>query len=129
MQPRLCKQCQAKVEEWNHTCKGCGYHLVLEPEEKLRARYLRTPSLGALLFTQGWALGARVYVLFILSLIPAVGIAALIIGMIFGRRISWKMGSWGSWQEYTTRMRLLDGIGVAWICLLGLVYLYLRFKS
>jgi len=68
------------------------------------------------------------YLLFVISLIPGVGISALIIGAIFGRRLSWKFGSWGSWQEYTSRMRLLDIIGIVWICLLGFVYLYFRFK-
>jgi len=127
MSSQSCKQCQKKIEEWNEACKGCGYRLVLEPEDRLKIRYLRAPSLGALLFTQGWALGARLYVLFLLSLIPAVGIAALIIGAIFGRRLSWKLGSWGSWEEYVNRMKFLDGVGITWVCLLGIVYLYFRF--
>jgi len=100
---------------------------VLEPEQKLKARYLRTPSLGALFFTQGWALGARLYFWFILSLIPAVGIAALILCVIFGRRWSWKFGSWSSWKEFQSRMRILDVVAIFWICFLMGLYLYFRF--
>lgn len=121
-----CKNCQEKVRIWNEECAGCGYKLVIEPEDKVKARYLRQPSLGALLWTQGWAFGARLYFLFLLSLIPAVGIAALILGVIFGRRWSWRFGGWGSWEEYQERMRLMDVLGGVWICLLIGVYFYLR---
>ena len=27
------------IAEWNEACRACGYTLVLEPEEKIRARY------------------------------------------------------------------------------------------
>ena len=123
----VCHQCKDKIDVWNKEGQRCGFHLVLEPEQKLKARYLRTPSLGALFFTQGWALGARLYFWFILSLIPAVGIAALILCVIFGRRWSWKFGSWSSWKEFQSRMRILDVVAIFWICFLMGLYLYFRF--
>ncbi len=119
-----CKDCKKDVEIWNKRCEGCGYTLVLEPEEAIKVRYLRGPALGALLFTQGWAFGARTYVWFLISLIPVVGIVALFACLLFGRRWSWKYGGWGSWEEYRERMRLMDGIGFAWVALLGVLYLY-----
>jgi len=97
-------------------------HLVMEPDEERRARYLRIPSLGALLFTQGWAFGARLYGWFLLSLIPVFGLIALFVCVAFGRRWSWKHGSWGSWEEFIARMRLLDGIALAWVILLAGLY-------
>ena len=125
---QTCTNCKAQVEAWNEQCKDCGFTLVLEPDEKRRARFLRGPALGALLFTQGWTLGARVYFWFLISLIPIVGIAALILCVIFGRRWSWKYGGWSDWEEFVKRMRVMDTIGVAWIVLLGLVYFYFRFN-
>ncbi len=121
-----CTNCKAEVEAWNEQCGGCGFTLVLEPDEKRRAKFLRGPALGALLFTQGWTLGARVYFWFLISLIPVVGIAALLLNVIFGRRWSWKYGGWGDWESFVKRMRLMDAIGVGWIVLLGCVYLYFR---
>ena len=111
---------------WNRTCGHCGWHLVLEPSEKVRERYLRVPSLGALLFTQGWALGARLYVWFLLALLPVVGIVMLVLCTLFGRRWSWKYGGWPSWEAFQSRMRLLDALGVAWVVILLTVYWVFR---
>ena len=121
-----CKQCKSKIELWNKECGGCGFTLVLEPDEKKRARFLRGPSLGALFWTQGWAFGARLYVWFLISLIPVVGIVALFACLFFGRRWSWKYGGWSSWEEFTSRMRFLDALATIWI--IGLIsgYWYLR---
>lgn len=126
MKKTNCPDCKLLVKEWNEKCGGCGYKVVLEPEAKTRAIYLRRPSLGALLWTQGWALGGRAYLWFVISLIPVVGVAALIILTIFGRRISWERGSWASWEEFQSRMRLLDILGVVWILLLVGVYFLAR---
>lgn len=120
--PKICSSCQTKVEDWNEECLDCGYTLILEPEEKTRAKYLRTPSLGALFFTQGWTLGARLYLLFLLSLIPIVGIPVLVVCVLIGRRLSWKFGSWSDWQEFQKWMKIMDVIGIAWIVLLIVVY-------
>jgi hypothetical protein len=99
----------------------------MEPDEARRVRYLRGPSLGALLFTQGWAFGARLYVWFLLSLVPVVGIAVLFACLFFGRRWSWKRGGWSSWQEFQTRMRVLDLVALGWIAALAGIYLFTRF--
>lgn len=123
---KTCTNCRLHVDEWNKTCGGCGFHLVLEPDEARRARYLRGPALGALLFTQGWMFGARLYLLAILSFIPVIGIPVLIIGLLFGRRLSWKHGGWDSWEAFQTRMRFLEYLGFAWILLLLGSYLYFR---
>ncbi|KKT70096.1 MAG: hypothetical protein UX09_C0057G0009 [Candidatus Uhrbacteria bacterium GW2011_GWE2_45_35] len=124
---KTCRLCQAKVEEWNEKCRGCGFTLILEPEEKTRAKYLRTPSLGALFFTQGWALGARLYLFFALSLIPIVGIPILVITTLFGRRLSWKLGGWSDWGEFQKWMKIMDVVGICW--LIFLVILYFVFKK
>ncbi len=123
---KTCPECQAMIKIWNEKCRACGFTLALEPDEAARARYLRGPSLGALLWTQGWAVGARTYLWFIASLIPIVGVAALIVLTIFGRRISWERGGWASWAEFQSRMRLLDRIGIVWIGVLILVYVLAR---
>ena len=124
---QTCTSCKAQIEAWNERCGGCGFTLVLEPDEKRRARFLRGPALGALLFTQGWTFGARVYFWFLISLIPVVGIAALILCVIFGRRWSWKYGGWSDWDEFVRRMRVMDVIGVVWIMILAAIYLSARF--
>ncbi len=126
MTKKTCKNCKAQVEELNLQCQACGFTIVLEPDEAHRARALRMPSLGALLFTQGWTFGARLYLLFAVSLIPIVGIVILVIGVVFGRRLSWKYGGWASFEEFQTRMRLMDGIGIVWVILLTAVYFYVR---
>jgi hypothetical protein len=126
MQNKTCASCKHEVEEWNERCGGCGFTLELVPDEKRKARFLRGPSLGALLFTQGWALGARVYFWFLLSLIPVVGIAVLIVCVLFGRRWSWKFGGWESWEAFQSRMRLMDMVGVVWVAVLVGVYFYFR---
>ena len=123
---KTCKTCKKKVEIWNKQCKGCGFTLVLQPEEELKARYLRTPSLGALLFTQGWAFGARLYVWFLISLVPVVGIVALFATLFFGRRWSWKHGGWANWDEFKDRMKLMDTIGIIWIVILLIGYVSAR---
>lgn len=123
---KTCKQCRIQVEEWNERCGGCGFTLVLEPDEKQRARYLRGPSLGALLWTQGWTFGARLYVWFLLSLIPIAGFVALFACLFFGRRWAWKYGGFSDWEEFKSRMRLLDVLAAIWICGVMIGYLYLR---
>jgi hypothetical protein len=121
-----CTSCKKEVDEWNKKCNNCGFTLVLEPEQETRARFLRGPSLGALFFTQGWALGARLYFWFLISLIPAVGIAALILCTIFGRRWSWKNGGWSDWNTFTKRMKVMDALGVAWVLMLVIVYFVVK---
>lgn len=113
-------------KRWKKICRACGYQLVLEPTDMERQRYLRTPSLGALLFTQGWMLGARMYLLFALSLIPVVGLIPLIFGTLFGRQMAWKFGGWRDWQTFRQRMRLLDIVGIVWIALLIIAYFLFR---
>lgn len=126
MNKKRCPSCKEFAKEWNLKCKGCGFTLVLEPTDKVRKRYLRAPSLGALLFTQAWAAGARMYIWLLLSFIPIVGVAVLIILTLFGRRLAWTYGGWTSWQEFEDRMRLLDIIGVIWVIILLLIYFTLR---
>lgn len=121
-----CKQCQHQIDLWNKTCASCGFHLVLEPDEAVRAKYLHGPSLGAMLFTQGWTLGARLYLWFLLSLVPVIGIAVLILCLFFGRNWSWKYGGWKSWSEFQARMKWLDLIAVIWVIILAGVYLWVR---
>ena len=124
---KKCKECKEHVEIWNKQCQGCGFTLVLEPDEDRKAKYLKTPSLGAMLFTQGWAIGARLYVWFLISVIPIAGFVALFACLFFGRRWSWQQGGWSSWEEYQKRMRLLDGVAIVWVLALLAVYLYVRF--
>ena len=129
MEGRSCKICLEKVELWNEQCQGCGYHLVLEPDEKLQARYLRAPSLGALFWTQGWTFGARLYLWFLLSLISVFGLIALFVCVFFGRRWSWKYGGWADWEEFTERMKVMDALGLIWILGLLIGYGWLRFSG
>ncbi|NQV90458.1 hypothetical protein HQ487_03575 [Candidatus Uhrbacteria bacterium] len=124
---RTCTSCKKEVEDWNEKCGSCGYTLELVPDDQLKARYLRGPALGALLFTQGWALGSRLYFWFLISLLPVVGFVVLFVGLFFGRRLSWKYGGWTDWEEFTERMRRLDLLGVAWVLILGGVYVYTRY--
>src|SRR3989338_4479057 len=90
-----CKNCLTRVKQLNEECRKCGFQIMVEPDEKARERFLRIPTLGALFFTQGWTLGARLYLWFVFSLIPIAGIIALIMCVIFGRRWSWKYGGGG----------------------------------
>lgn len=122
-----CTSCKKEVEIWNQKCGGCGFTLELVPDDQHKARYLRTPALGALLFTQGWTFGARLYFWFLLSLVPVFGIIALIACLIFGRRWSWKYGGWSDWETFEARMRRMDVVGVVWVAGLVGVYLYARF--
>ncbi|MDG1949202.1 MAG: hypothetical protein P8J32_00055 [bacterium] len=124
---KTCKSCKKEVEQWNEKCGGCGFTLVLEPDEKRKARFLKGPSLGALFFTQGWAFGARLYAWFLLSLVPVFGLVALIVCLFFGRRWSWKYGGWSNWEEFTRRMRMMDILGGAWILILASGYLIIKF--
>jgi hypothetical protein len=122
-----CPDCKTRVKELQEQCRDCGFNIIIEPGKKAQARYLRGPSLGALFFTQGWALGSRQYLWLIASLIPVVGIAALIICTLFGRRLAWKFGGWQSWEEYQERMKLMDIIGIIWITLLITIYLTVKY--
>jgi len=124
---KTCPDCKRAVKELQEQCKDCGFNIIIEPSEKARARYLRGPSLGALFFTQGFTFGSRLYFWFLLSLIPVVGIAALIIMVLFGRQLSWRAGGWGSWEEFRNRMRILDIIGIVWISILVGAYLIARY--
>jgi len=126
MQEETCKQCKASVEAWNERCRECGYHLILEPNERRKARYLRRPSIGALFWTQGWTVGARLYLWFVLSLMPVIGIVALVACTLFGRRWSWKYGGWQDWDTFTERMRLMDILATVWIVGLIGVYFWAR---
>lgn len=99
---------------------------VTQIDEAAQSRFLRGPSLGALLFTQGFAFGARLYVWFLLSLIPIVGIPVLFILLIFGRRLSWKHGGWASFEAFQARMKLLDIIAVVWLLALVALYFFAR---
>ncbi|MFH1405298.1 MAG: hypothetical protein ABIH21_04355 [Patescibacteria group bacterium] len=121
-----CTNCRDQIDILNKKCSGCGFHIVLEPDEARKAKYLRTPSFGGLLFTQGWTLGARLYLPFALSLIPVVGIVILVFAVLFGRRFSWKYGGWASWDEFTARMRLLDLVGIVWVVILVSLYFIFR---
>jgi hypothetical protein len=113
--PSACTSCKVEAEAWNERCGGCGFRLVLEPDEAARARFLRGPSLGALLWTQGWTFGARLYVWFLASLVPVVGFVVLFACLLFGRRWSWKYGGWADWDEFRARMRLLDAVALVWL--------------
>lgn len=123
-----CANCKTKVKELNQKCQGCGFKIILEPDEKIRARYLRGPALGALFFTQGWTFGAKLYLWFVLSFIPVVGFVALFACLFFGRRWSWEQGGWGSWEEFKKRMRLLDIIATVWIAFLIVIW-YITARS
>jgi hypothetical protein len=124
---KTCDRCKADVKAWNERCGGCGFTLVLEPDEVIRARYLRTPSLGALLFTQGWAFGARLYLWFVLSLVPIAGLVVLFLCVAFGRRWSWEQGGWADWESFRARMRLLDGLAAVWIA--GVIVAWILLKK
>ncbi|MEI6511241.1 MAG: hypothetical protein WCO25_04330 [Candidatus Uhrbacteria bacterium] len=121
-----CTNCKKEVDALKAKCAACGLTLTLEPDEARRARSLRMPSLGALLFTQGWTLGARTYLLFLLSLIPVVGLGVLVVAVLFGRRLSWKHGEWASWEEFEERMHWLDLLSFAWVGILAIGWLFLR---
>lgn len=122
-----CASCKREVEAWNEKCGACGFTLELVPDDRRKARYLRGPSLGALLFTQGWTFGSRLYFWFLISLIPVLGLMALFICLFFGRRLSWKYGGWSDWEEYVARMRFMDAVGVVWVLILVGAYLWVRF--
>ena len=131
MEGGKCESCEALLHEWQERCRDCGVGVtpVNQEEEERKKSYLRWPSLGALLWTQGFSFGARLYILFIMSLIPVVGFAALGVAFLFGRKRSWKYGQWDSWQEFTQRMRLLDMLGAAWVAILITVYFFFRSRS
>jgi|SRR3989338_6682352 len=121
-----CEHCLASIKQLEKECRTCGFQITVEPTKQVRERFLRVPSLGALLFTQGWTLGARLYLWFVISLIPIAGLAALVACVIFGRRWSWKYGGWRNWETFERRMKILDGIGIIWIIILGISYFFFK---
>lgn len=129
MTPNTCPECFHSVKETDKYCGLCGYKIIAEPTEKQREHFLKGPSLGALLWTQGWAFGARLYLWFFLSLIPILGFVVLFVLLFWGRRLSWKQGSWSSWEEYKGRMRFLNILSVIWIILLLGVYFFSRYAN
>lgn len=131
MEGGKCESCEALFHEWQERCRDCGIAVsgVSTEQEEIKKSYLRIPSLGALLWTQGWTFGARLYVLFLMSLIPGVGFVALGVAFLFGRKLSWKYGSWDNWQTFTQRMRILDMLGAAWVAVLILIYFFFRSRG
>ena len=122
MSASVCQNCKARAVALDQECAACGFRVIIEPEAATRERFLRAPSLGALFFTQGWALGARLYLWFVLSMIPLVGFVALAVCFVFGRRLAWKQGGWTDWEEYERRLKHLDWLAVGWIGLLVCVW-------
>ncbi len=123
---KTCPECLEKLKEAQRFCASCGYHVELVPDEVVKERFLRRPSPGGLFWTQAYALGSRQYLWFFLSLIPVVGFVALFAMFFFGRRWSWQVGEWESFEEYHRRQVLLDWIGYGWIGLLTAGYIALR---
>ncbi len=128
MSKQKCTNIKVKAKQLDNQAKGCGFRVRLEPAEESMKRYLRTPSLGALLWTQVWAVGARMYFWFVLSLIPIVGFVPLIVLTIRGRQLSWNAGQWESFEVFKRRMRILDIVALVWFGILVGVYLYMRYK-
>lgn len=126
MDSKSCPDCLQKLKEAQRACLACGYTVELVPKEEVMERYLRRPSLGGLFWTQGYAFGTRQYLWFIVSLIPIAGFVALVAMFFFGRRWSWHVGGWDSFEEFQKRQQLMDGIASAWLCVLVVAYAYLR---
>lgn len=124
-----CPDCLETLRELQRTCGSCGYRIELVPEEEDIERYLRRPSLGGLLWTQAYAFGTRQYGWFVLSLIPFVGVVALLVMCIFGRRRSWEIGGWESFEEFRRRQRLMDGFAYVWVAILVGLYLLARYTQ
>ena len=122
---KICPNCKKQIRQLNQKCQHCGFKIIIEPNEETKKKYLRGPSLGALFFTQGWAFGARLYIWFILSLIPFFGLIVLLLCFFFGRRWSWQYGGWSDWGEFQDRMKLLDIIAIFWVLgLIGVWYFF-----
>jgi len=126
MESKSCPDCLQKLKEAQRACHACGYVVELVPREKQIDRYLKRPSPGGLFFTQAYAFGTRQYLWFIISLIPVVGLVALVTMFLFGRRWSWHVGGWENFEEFKRRQRVMDRIAYAWLAILLLGYVYLR---
>ncbi|HJN84773.1 MAG TPA: hypothetical protein QF873_00455 [Patescibacteria group bacterium] len=129
MDSKSCPDCLTKLREAQRACKACGYTIELVPKEEVMERYLRRPSPGGLFWTQGYALGTRQYMWFVVSLIPIAGFVALGAMFIFGRRWSWHVGGWSSFDEFKKRQRLMDTLAYVWFGGLVLVWAYLRWRG
>jgi len=128
MNKQKCTNIKTEVKKLDRQAEGCGFRVHLESAEESMKRYLRTPSLGALLWTQVWALGARMYFWFILSLIPIVGFVPLIVLTIRGRQLSWNTGQWENFEVFKRRMRILDIVALVWLIIIVGVYLFIKYK-
>lgn len=122
-----CPECFTKLKELQKLCHGCGYKIELVTVDEEIERFVKRLSPGGLLWTQAYALGTRQYLWFVLSILPITGFLALPAMFIFGRRWSWRVGDWNSFDEFKQRQKLMDRIGIAWVLFLLLVYLYFRF--
>ncbi len=126
MKSKSCPDCLQKLKEAQRACGACGYTVELVPKEEQIERYLKRPSPGGLFFTQAYAFGTRQYMWFIVSLIPVVGLAALVVMFLFGRRWSWHVGGWENFEEFKKRQRLMDTIAYVWLVVLLVGYAWLR---
>ena len=124
---KKCPDCFAKLRELQELCKGCGYKIELVTKEEEVERFIKRASLGGLLWTQAYAFGTRQYMWFILSILPIMGFIALPAMFIFGRRWSWKVGGWKSFDEYKRRQVLMDRIGMGWILILVGIWAYFKY--
>lgn len=118
----VCPECLHAAKDKEEHCEHCGFFLGIDSKEKQQERYLRGPAIGALLWTQGWAFGARLYFWFILSLIPVVNFFVLVVLVFRGRRLSWQKGQWISWETFEKRMRFLTILSFIWIYLLIILF-------
>lgn len=126
---KTCPECYTKLRELAAICAGCGYKIELVTKEEDIERFIRRPSPGGLLWTQAYAFGSRQYLWFVLSILPITGIAALPAMFLFGRRWSWHVGGWESFDEFKRRQVLLDRIGIAWVLVLVAVVLFVRYQA
>jgi hypothetical protein len=122
-----CPDCYTKLRELQALCGQCGYKIELVTKDEEIERFINRFSVGGLFWTQAYALGTRQYVWFILSILPITGFVALPAMFVYGRRWSWHVGGWESFDEYKKRQILMDRIGMVWFGLLLLIYLYFRF--
>ncbi len=121
-----CPECFTKLRELQAACDGCGYTVELVSKDEEIERFVRRLSPGGLFWTQAYAFGTRQYVWFILSILPITGFVALPLMFVFGRRWSWRVGGWESFEVFKRRQQLMDRIGIAWIAFLILVYIGVR---
>lgn len=124
--PKTCPECLEKFKEAQRYCESCGYHVELVTNEVVMERFLRRPSPGGLFWTQAYAIGTRQYLWFVVSLVPIAGFVALFAMFFYGRRWSWKVGEWESFEEYRRRQILMDRIGYGWLAVLLIGYIILR---